>query len=172
MDTVLSNSPASCPIWHITSRPSWLDAGPGALAQPCIRHWEAAQPQRVKVHDLCWPSNPGAWQRHVVKMKNGCHISKALADLGSYWQAHHSQHVSQLITSNFIFLVNTSWQIGHYLFILQQWALLLFWWGLEVFLLLSASSYPKQNEELWERWLERRHCQEKEGEKEQNGEGW
>lgn len=34
---------------------------------------------------------------------NGCHISKALADVGSYWQAHCSQYVSQLITSNFIF---------------------------------------------------------------------
>lgn len=113
-------------------------------------------------HTICAGpvSNPGACQRRVVKMMNGCHISKALGDLGSYWQAHHSQHVSQLITSNFIFLVNTSWQIGHYLFILRQWALLLFWWCLEVFLLLSASSHPEWNEELWERQL-KRNSQEK-----------
>lgn len=42
--------------------------------------------------------------RRAVKLMNGCHISNALADLGSYWQAHCSQYVSQLITSNFIFL--------------------------------------------------------------------
>lgn len=161
MDTGPAISWTSCPVSLITSSTPWLDKrGLNALAQPA---WGTEKPQSpgVSKHTICAGQvcNPGACQRRVVKMMNGCHISKALADLGSHWQAHHSQRVSQLITSNFIFLVNTSWQIGHYLFILQQWALLLFWWGLEDFLLISASSYPEWNEEIWERTLGKRSCQ-------------
>lgn len=121
--------------------PGWV-WGLGALAEPSTRHWDAQQPRSVKAHDLSWPGFPPRGLSEAC-CKNDEWLShfQALADLGSYWQAHHSQHVSQLITSNFIFLVNTSWQIGHYLFILQQWALLLFWWCLEVLLLFSASSF-------------------------------
>lgn len=141
----------SCPISPITSSTPWLDKrGLNTLAQLA---WGTKRPQSPEVskHTICAGEvcNPGACQRRVVKMMNGCHISKALADLGSHWQAHHSQRVSQLITSNFIFLVNTSWQIGHYLFILQQWALLLFWWSLEnfsSFLLLHFQSEMKRSE--------------------------
>lgn len=148
MSTMLSDKPSKLSRFtHHLQAPLGWTRDLGALAQPSIRHRRTAQPRNVKALDLC---SPGACQRCAVKVMNGCHISKALADLGSYWQAHHSQHVSQLITSNFIFLVNTSWQIGHYLFILQQWALLLFWWCLEVSLLLALSSHPERNEELWE----------------------
>lgn len=44
--------------------------------------------------------------------------------------------------------VSAFWQIICYLSILQQWALPLSWWCLEVFLPFSASSYPERNEVL------------------------
>lgn len=106
MSTMLSDKPGKLSHFthHLQAPPGWT-WDPGALVQPSIRPRRATQARNVKALDLC---NPGACQRCAVKMMNGHHISKALADLGSYWQAHHSQHVSQLITSNFIFLVNTS----------------------------------------------------------------
>lgn len=133
----------------------WLDKqGLNALAQTSVRHWEAAEPG-VSKHTICAGQvcNPGACQRHVVKMMNGCHYFQ---DSGWFREplAGASLPACQPVNYFQLYLsVNTSWQIGHYLFILQQqWALLLFWWGLEDFLLLSASSNPE-----WMKKSEREH---------------
>lgn len=127
---------------------SWMDVD---LVPNTIQHVaQVGSSLRVSKHTICkgQVSNWGACLRRAVKLMNGRHISKALADLGSYWQAHCSQYVSQLITSNFIFLsvlfdklavISLFCNSGRCPSPVDTW---------KGFLPFSASSYPGRNEAL------------------------